>query len=167
MTNWKANLKTADIIFGLLFIFLSAIAYYITTTWIPPILPGDPGAAFFPKIAIAIILFFSVVLLIQTLRTYHSNKKVNGGAGSIIEVDVVQFLIAIVCSGALVFCIAYLKFEIAGFAFLVTLLGMRTQRWIWAVSTSVIAVLIMYFVFVVVLKVRLPLLFLPEYLSIF
>ena len=70
MNKVSLNLKTVDIVVGILFIILSLVAWYITTTWIPPILPGDPGAAFFPRIAIAIILFFSVLLIITKTVTY-------------------------------------------------------------------------------------------------
>lgn len=174
MKKVSLNLNAVDIVVGILFIFLSATAFYITTTWIPPILPGDPGAAFFPRIAIGVILIFSIVLIFQRMisgrqspeTTVEKSEAVADKADKI-EVEPKPFFVALAFSAVLVFLIDIIKFELAGFAFLFTLLGMRTKRWIWATIVSVIAVLIMYFVFVVVLKVRLPLLFLSPYLSLF
>ncbi|MFC1666030.1 tripartite tricarboxylate transporter TctB family protein [Pseudomonadota bacterium] len=168
MNEWKASLRTADIVGAILLIVLSIVAYYITTTWIPPILPGDPGAAFFPRMSLGIIFLFSILLLAQkfiALRRAQIEKRATETES--ISIDVTQFFIALVFSGLLVGCMAVIGYELAAFGFLFALLGWRTGRWLWALLTSLIAVGVMYLVFVVVLTVRLPLLFLPKYLSIF
>lgn len=171
MNEWKASLRAADIIGAILLIVFSVFAYYRTTIWIPPILPGDPGAAFFPRMSLGVVFFFSMILLVQrvaALRKAKSDREViNAIDNGKISIDVTQFFVALLFSGLLVGSMAFIGYELAAFGFLFALLGWRTRRWLWALITSVIAVAIMYFVFVVVLTVRLPLLFLPKYLNIF
>lgn len=114
------------------------------------------------------MIFFSAVLLIQNIRpSPPADDSPDTASGEKITVDLRKFLLTIISSGLLVAGIAYLGFELAAFVFLFFILGQRTNRWIWALITSVIAVGIMYFVFVIILNVRLPLLFLPSYLNIF
>jgi len=67
---------------------------------------------------------------------------------------------------ALIAGMAFVGFEPAAFGFLFILLGWRTGRWVWAAITSIIAVGLMYLAFVALLKVHLPMLFLPKYLTL-
>lgn len=168
MNNGKTDSRIADIVVAILLLGISFVAYYITTTWIPPVLPGDPGATFFPRISLAIICFFAIVLLFQKIsisgRRDESESPVDGGVAS---AGLRQFFLTFVLSGLLVAGIAFVGFEPAGFAFLFGILGWRTKRWLWAFVTSAIAIPIIYLVFVIALNVRLPLLFLPPYLDIF
>ncbi len=168
MSNGKEDSKTADIVLAVVLLGLSIVGYRITTTWIPPVLPGDPGAAFFPRLALAIVFFFSLVLMFQKFRT----TKPAGERGRAVGLsprspEVLRFFAILLYSGLLVAGIAYVGFETAAFVFLFGILWWRTRRWVWAFVTSAVAVPIMYFVFVIVLNVRLPLQFLPDYLDIF
>jgi hypothetical protein len=168
MNQGKTDSRIADIVVAILLLGISSVAYYITTTWIPPVMPGDPGATFFPRISLAIICFFAIVLLFQK----NSTSRSQGGSEHSVDGGVTyagprQFFLTFVFSGLLIAGIAFVGFEPAAFAFLFGILGWRTKRWLWAFVTSAIAILIMYFVFVIVLNVRLPLLFLPPYLNIF
>lgn len=167
MSKGKTDSRIADIVVAILLLGISFVAYYITTTWIPPVMPGDPGAAFFPRISLAIICFFAVVLLFQKIPNSGSGGGESAVDGGEPNTDLRQFFLTFLFSGLLIAGIAYVGFEPAAFAFLFGILGWRTKRWPWAFVTSLIAILIMYFVFVIVLNVRLPLLFLPPYLDIF
>jgi len=171
MNEWKANMRAGGIVGAVLTLIVCAIAWYITTTWIPPILPGDPGAAFFPRIAMGIMIVFAILLLIE----HYSKAKKKAADDSdtaqaakveSVNIDLFQLLVALGFSGAVVAGIHYVGFEAATFAFLFILLGWRTGRWIWALITSLIGTGLMYLVFVTVLKVRLPVAFLPKYLTI-
>lgn len=169
MNEWKADVRIADIVGAILLIALCVFAYYISTTWIPPVLPGDPGAAFFSRIAIGVIFVFSVILLIQRLTAIRRAAAATDSTANddnTVTIDVAKFLWALLFSGAVVAGIGFFGFEPAAFTFLFILLGWRTGRWLWAFVTSVISVGLMYLLFVPLLTVRLPLLFLPEYLNL-
>lgn len=169
MSDWKVDIRVADIVGAVLLLGITVFAYYTTTTWIPPVLPGDPGAAFFPRIALGVIFLFSLILLFQrafAMRKALQESSPQTADDNIISIDVLQFIVAALFSGAVVAGMEYIGFEPAAFTFLFILLGWRTGRWMWSFITSIIAVAIMYFVFVAVLTVRLPLLFLPKYFSV-
>lgn len=165
MNNLKADVRIADVIGSCLLLSLCGFAYYLTTTWIPPVLPGDPGAAFFPRISLAILFLFSIILLIQRYRAWRRNS-VADDEDTIVSINLTQFLLAFSFSGALVAGINYVGFEPATFLFLFILLGWRTGRWMWSFIVSVLSVGFMYLLFVAVLTVRLPLLFLPKYFTL-
>ena len=170
MNEWKANMQIAGVVGALLTLIVCAGAWYITTTWIPPILPGDPGAAFFPRIAMGIMFVFAILLLIEQFAKAKKAASDPEAAQALkaesVSIDLFQLLVALGFSGAVVAGIHYIGFEAATFAFLFILLGWRTGRWIWALITSLIGAGLMYLVFVTVLKVRLPVAFLPKYLTI-
>lgn len=153
--------RTADIIGAILILIFAAAAIYATTTWLPPVLSGDPGAAFFPRIALGIMVFFSTVLLFQRVRT--SQIETDSEESKSAEIPIGPLCAAVCYSGLAVIGIAIAAFEISGFAFLAFMLGVRTNNWFWAIITALISVLLMYFIFIILLNVRLPLLFLPEY----
>ena len=168
MSKGKTDSRIADIVAAVLLLVISFVTYYTTTTWIPPVLSGDPGAAFFPRISIAVICFFAVVLLFQNISILRPRGESERAAESgVTSEGLRQFFMTFVFSGLLIAGIAFVGFEPAAFVFLFGILGWRTKRWLWAFVTSAIAIPIMYFVFVIVLNVRLPLLFLPPYLDIF
>jgi hypothetical protein len=170
MNEWKANIRIADIVVAVLTLILCTVAWLVTTTWIPPILPGDPGAAFFPRIAIGIMSVFAVLLLIQHVAKGKRRTGKEADAQTVqakhVSIDLVQFCVALFFSGAVVAGMHFIGFEAATFAFLFILLGWRTRRWFWVLITALISTGLMYLVFVTVLKVRLPLVFLPKYLTI-
>ncbi|MFY0615242.1 MAG: tripartite tricarboxylate transporter TctB family protein [Hyphomicrobiaceae bacterium] len=165
MTNLTVNIRTADLVVAILLIVISVFAGYVTTTWLPPVLPGDPGAAFFPRIALAVVLLFSLVLLVQSATKFRLTEA--DQSALTVTIDLGQFIITIVLSGLMVAGLGYVGFEVSAFAFLIVLLGMRTSRWLWSVVVSAISVAIMYLVFVIALQVRLPLTFLPYHLDFF
>jgi len=168
MSKGKADSRIADIVIAIVLLILSFVAYYLTTTWIPPILPGDPGAAFFPRISLVVICFFAIVLFVQNIKNSGARDARDESADdSVAYAGVNQFLLTFLFSGLLVAGIAFIGFEPSAFAFLFGILGWRTKRWLWALVTSAISIPIIYFLFVIVLNVRLPLLFLPPYMDLF
>lgn len=172
MSNWTADLRLADLVSAILVIGFSIGAFLITTTWIPPNLPGDPGAAFFPRISLAVMFLFSVILLLQKVRAPRQAKTADEAPdqapkATTVTFDLNQLFLTVIYSGLLVAGIAFVGFEVSAFVFLLYILGRRTGRWVWSVITSLIAVAAMYFAFVILLQVRLPMTFLPTYLNIF
>lgn len=166
MNKWRVDLHVGDIVAAVLLIIFAVVGIYITTTWIPPVLPGDPGAAFFPRIALVIIIVFSTLLLAQRFLAGRRRQTAEASDDGIITVDVAAFMTAFVLSVALVAGITYIGFEPAAFVFLFVLVGWRTGRWVMALVTAVISVAVLYLIFVPLLNVRLPLLFLSPYLEL-
>lgn len=163
MTTVTIKLRRADIACAVGLIAFSLATGYVTTTWIPPILPGDPGAAFFPRIAICVIFVFSVLLMAQHML--RARKAGDAPAGKTVRVEIGQFGATVLYSGLLVVGTGVIGFEVSAFAFLFVLLGLRTGRWGWAAITSAVSTVAMYLIFVLVLTVRLPLALLPAYIS--
>lgn len=165
MKNVTVNVRTADLVAAILLIGGAIFAGYITTTWLPPVLPGDPGAAFFPRIALTVVLLFSLVLLLQTATK--TKREEPDQSARVVPIDLSQFALTILASCLLVAGLGYVGFEASAFVFLLVLLGIRTGRWLWSAIVSAISVAIMYLVFVIALQVRLPLTFLPYHLDFF
>lgn len=164
MKKITVDLIRSDLVISVLLLAFSATAIYATTTWLPPVLPGDPGAAFFPRTALGIMFIFSLFLLIRSIR-FSGTEPADGKERKTVTIDVGGLSATIAYSALLVIGIAVASFEISAFAFLTYMLGIRTRRWTWAVVVAVISMLVMYVCFVVLLKVRLPLLFLPDYIG--
>lgn len=165
MKNIIVSLRTGNLVGAILTLIFTVFAAYVTTTWIPPVLPGDPGAAFFPRIALAIMFVFGVILLLQSLRGSRAESLSDEVEEPGVSLEVSGLTLTILYSSLLVIGIWLASFEISAFAFLAYMLGLRTGRWPWAIATSIVAVLAMYALFVLVLQVRLPLLFLPWYIQ--
>jgi hypothetical protein len=176
MRTWTVDRRRADVVGALLFLLLAAFAYWRTTTWEPPILPGDPGAAFFPRLSISLIAIFSLVVIMRRLffsaaESRTPSDTVSDGAGKTVSqlyrVDIASLATGIVSSGLLVAAMTLAGFEIPALIFLFALLAWRSGNWVWSAIGSVITVAVVYVVFVVLLKVHLPLAFLPKYLGNF
>lgn len=165
MKNIQVSLRSGNLVGAILTLAFTVFAAYETTTWIPPVLPGDPGAAFFPRIALAIMFVFGVILLIQSVRGSKAEQISDDVAPPKVTIELSGFVLTLFYSALLVAGIWFASFEISAFAFLTYMLGIRTGRWPWSVITSIIAIAAMYVLFVLVLQVRLPLLFLPSYIN--
>ena len=162
MKNIELDNRLVEIVYAVLFICLFSGAFYISLSFEPPVLSGDPGAAFFPKLICTASLVFSIILFIQ--RALKARKN-SGSAKDKTRLDLPPFLLNFFLVGGLILGMARLGSEISFFAFLFILLGLRTGRWLWAASIAVISTLVIYAVFVGFLNVRLPLLFLPKYIN--
>lgn len=152
-------MRRADIIVGVLILIGAAAAAFATTTWLPPVLPGDPGAAFFPRIALTVMFVFAVIMLTQSFRGGKSASDVT------VTIELRSILTTALYTSLLVIGLELASFEIACFTFLAYMLWIRTGRWRWAIVTSLISTISLYALFVLALQVRLPLLFLPDYIS--
>ena len=156
------SLRNIDIIVAFIFAgaFSGAIIYSLTFP--PPVLPGDPGAAFFPRLISITALIFCVVLIIQRFWRTSTEKEQKTEK---VHVQFSQFFLIVLFVAGLIIAMHFIGSEIAFFAFLTILLGMRTQRWLWSAITSVVSTVIVYIVFVALLNVHLPVLFLPKYIN--
>jgi Tripartite tricarboxylate transporter TctB family len=123
---------------------------------------GYAGAALFPQIAIGLLIVCSGKMLMEYVL-----KRWRGRVDSTVEIDLdiagLVPMVAVALAYALL--LEPVGFEICTFALMIILLGRRMRLvntiWISAVATAII-----YAVFALLLRVDLPLLFLPAYLPI-
>lgn len=166
----------ADIAAAIVLIVFCLAALYIAAGFDPPILRGYPGAAFFPRLILSVLLIFTVTLLVRGWRAERRRPPPSGGAegpsqapGSAMEertfpFDLYPLLLAIAAAFAFLAVMVVAGLEVAGTLFLTVALGIRGGRWFLAAAAAVVSVAVIYAVFVLALKVHLPLLFLPRYL---
>lgn len=157
------NPRYMDIVFALIFLGVFAGAYGYTLTLPSPVLPGDPGAGFFPRLISAASVIFCVMLIVKrVLQVRMSNKDQQPDS---IEVRPGPFFIIAGSVAGLILAMHYIGSEISFFAFLFILLGLRTRRWLWSFIVSLLSSAVIYVVFVALLNVHLPVLFLPQYIN--
>lgn len=157
------NLKHMDIVFALIFIVVFAGAFGTALTFPTPVLPGDPGAGFFPKLISIASLIFCVLLL--TKRFLQIKKPDQNQQPVLIDAGLGPFFIIAGSVTCLIVGMRYLGSELSFFLFLFVLLGLRTKRWVWSLVISLISTAVIYVVFVALLNVHLPVLFLPKYIN--
>ncbi len=160
MKTIEVDNRYVDIFFAVLFIGLFAGAFVVSLAFEPPVLSGDPGAAFFPQLICTVSLFFSVILLFQ--RIFRAGRSSSKGRTSI---DLPPFLASFFLVAGLIFAMVRIGSEISFFSFLFILMGWRTGKWFWAFMVAIVSTIVLYGVFVILLNVHLPLLFLPKYVN--
>jgi len=142
------------------------LALYVTVSFDPPVLPGFPGAAFFPRLVLVALLLFGAML---AFRAWRGRRRASAGNSRVDVDDQVDFRpwpVVLGC-GAAFGAIAAMQvagFEIAGTLFIGAALAIRTRRWLLSALVGALSAAVMYAVFVLALQVHLPLLFLPRYL---
>jgi hypothetical protein len=145
----------------------AAVALYVTASFDPPVLPGFPGAAFFPRLVLVALFSFGAVLLVRAWRLRNGSvPETQARADDRRPVDFDIGPVALGCAAALgaIALMQLAGFEIAGTLFIGAALVIRTRRWIFSALIGAFGTAVMYAVFVLALQVHLPLLFLPRYL---
>lgn len=156
---------TAAIFLGLVYLFFE------TYNMMPPILPGYPGDAFFPRLVIGYSLIVATLILWRGLFLPHDAAAV-GLEEATFSLHWLEFaaVIALVLVYALV--LESVGFEAATVAFLMLLLVPRlrveastAQALLRGAALSVVTMLVFYVSFVLFLNIALPLRFLPRYIQ--
>jgi len=156
------------------FLILACLLFmlYETTNMMPPILPGYPGDAFFPRLVLIYALICAGFILVRGLLLPRGEPLIAGEAATF-SINWLEF--ATVC----VLVIAYgtllkpVGFEITTFVLLMVLLTPRIRAGGYSVGRSLIyalglalpTTLICYVSFGLILRIPLPLLFLPRYVQ--
>src|SRR5262249_35848372 len=127
-----------------------------------------PGAAFMPRL---ILIYSGIFILIWLFQLLRPRQVPNDGLSADTETDGTfqfeyrDYLITIAAVIAFVLGVDWLGFEITSFAILAILLYFRMQNITSVIAISAITTFVMYFVFVLLLNVSIPLAFLPSYIS--
>lgn len=145
---------------------------YETTTMMLPILPGYPGDAFFPRMVIIFALICAGFILVRGLLLPRGAPLTAGEAASfsIHWPEFVSVCFLVIAYGTLLESVG---FEITTFILLMVLLtprihagGHRVGRSLmYALALSLPATFICYVSFGLLLRIPLPLLFLPRYIQ--
>lgn len=169
MTNLRVGAARGDIGAGIIIALFCLWALYVTLGFDPPALEGFPGAAFFPQLILIALLALAGALLVRgVIRSRQTapadSSKAQAGNKKPYEFDLVPFLLSL--GGVLVLLVAmqWIGMEIATTVYLGILLWLGTRRPLWSAIMAVAGAAVMYVVFVHMLNVHLPLLFLPRYL---
>ena len=163
------TLPTVLITTGLVFLGF-AFLFYETFNMMKPILPGYPGDAFFPRLAVGYTLIIAALILLRGILL--PRFAAAPGEASHVSVHWLEFLSV----AALVLVYAELLppvgFELTTLGFMLILLVPRfavqhglVQSVVKAVALTIPTIIILYGVFALLLGIHLPLLFLPRYIQ--
>lgn len=158
---------------GLIFIGL-VFLYVETYKMAPPLLPGYPGDAFFPRLVIALSLIFAALILIRGLFL-PQDAAAAGNEATYFDLHWLEFVSVIVLVLLYAQFLELIGFEVATFVLLMVLLVPRlraspgttiAQAVLQGLALTVPATLILYVGFALFLKIPLPLLFLPRFIQL-
>ena len=164
-------MKPAVLVATLLIFLWLLFMLYETTNMAPAILPGYPGDAFFPRLVLIYGLICSGFILVRGLLLQRGSSLTAGEAETF-SIHLPEF--AAVC----LLVIAYglllqpVGFEITTFALMMILLTPRIRAGglgagrslLYALGLALPTTLICYVAFGLILRIPLPLLFLPRYI---
>lgn len=145
---------------------------YETTNMSPPILPGYPGDSFFPRIAIIFAVICALIVLLKGVFLPRGAQLAAGENTSfpLRWLDFVSICILVVTYGEM---LNLLGFEIVTFVLMTVILvpriavgGFSIARSVaYAAGTSLVTTFIFYVAFGLLLRIPLPLFFLPRYIQ--
>lgn len=157
-----------------------AVAFLLlarTFSFAPPMLPGYPGDDLFPRLILGLVILCGVPLFVRRLR-----EKLRGATGDeeTFDIDAGGFAITAAIVFAFPFLLPHIGFEITTVAFLTVLFTTRLHgpatakvvtpaiiraALLKSLAISTVTMLVLYSVFVILLKVSMPVLFLPKYIQ--
>lgn len=163
----KASVVVATVVILGWFLFMS----YETMNMLPPILPGYPGDRFFPRLVLGFGVICAVTILIKAALTPRGAQLAVGENPSY-SIHWVEFLSVCVLVIAYGLLLEPVGFEIATFVLMLALLGPRmaagsnhpARSLGYALALSLATTLFAYVGFGLLLRIPLPLLFLPRYI---
>jgi hypothetical protein len=177
----KVLLTTGDLVAVGTVVVATLYLLYETFGMSPPILPGYPGDAFFPQLTMGIILICGIPLLINRYRDHvNGHSKIEGEADETFNIDIRGFMIVAAISLSFPFLLPVLGFEIVTFTILTVLFVTRFYEVVSAetltlnifrralIKAAIMAMITMcslYFIFVILLNVSMPVMFFPKYIN--
>jgi putative tricarboxylic transport membrane protein len=145
---------------------------YETTNMMPPILRGYPGDAFFPRLTLIFALICAAFILIKAALVPRG-AQLAAGEDATFQLHWVEFAVVCVLVLAYGLLLEPVGFEIATFAMFMILLAPRiasggygmARTLAYTLALSLPTTIIMYVCFGLLLRIPLPLLFLPRYIQ--
>lgn len=141
--------------------------YWNTYTFFPSLLPGYPGDAFFPRLALVFLFIVAGIFLLRRIVGFFRTR--NGGKTEIaetIDFPFLHFALMIALVWAYILALPGIGFEISTVVFMTVLMaprlkGGRARRWLVAAAIALATMLFLYAAFIIALNVNLPLKILP------
>ena len=165
-------MKQSVVVATLLVLAWLSFMLYETTNMMPPILPGYPGDSFFPRLVLVFALICGAAILIKAGLTPRGAQIAAGEAPSF-ALHWLEFVAVCVLITAYGLLLEPIGFEIATFGLMLALLvprmaadsdrPMRSLGYAFALSFA--TTLVTYVGFGLILRIPLPLLFLPRYIQ--
>ena len=155
----------------LIFVWLLFMLYE-TTNMAPAILPGYPGDAFFPRMVLVYGLICAGFILVRGLLLPRGTALTTGEAESF-SIHLPEFAVVCLLVIAYSMLLTPIGFEITTFVLMMILLTPRIQAGglgfrrsiLYALGLAVPTTLICYVAFGLILRIPLPLQFLPRYIQ--
>ncbi len=160
---------------------LSLVLFVHTFSFAPPMLPGYPGDDLFPRLILGLIILCGAPLFARRLRERRAQaRRGRTSDDETFDIDVGGFLITAAIVFSFPFLLPVIGFEITTVAFLTVLFATRLHGPVTAeivtpaiiraallksLVISVVTMLVLYSVFVILLKVSMPVMFLPKYIQ--
>ena len=149
-----------------------AFMLYETTNMMPPILPGYPGDSFFPRLVLVFALICGLVILIKA-RLTPRGAQIAAGEAPGFKLHWIEFISVCVLVAAFGLLLERVGFEISTLVLMLALLGPRMvagssrpmRSFGLAFALSLVTTLVTYVGFGLILRIPLPLLFLPRYIQ--
>ena len=162
----KINSKKIVLFISLFSLFFLVFLFFETTNMSKSILPGYPGDAFFPRLILIFLLFWTSILLLQNLIKKFSLFKSSDDKEKDIEIYFKDITFLFLISIIYILFLDFIGFEILTFSFLFVLLVNRLdlnlgKSILYSSLISFISMMIFWFVFIIFLKIPFSLKFLP------
>jgi hypothetical protein len=164
-------MKPAVLIATALILAWLAFMAYETTNMMPPILPGYPGDSFFPRLVIIFAVICALIVLMKGVFLPRGAQLAAGEDTSfpLRWLDFASICILVAAYGALLDTVG---FEIVTFVLMTAIHAPRiavggygiVRSIVYAMGTAVVTTVVFYVAFGLLLRVPLPLLFLPRFL---
>lgn len=162
----KINSKKIVLFISLFSLFFLVFLFFETTNMSKSILPGYPGDAFFPRLILIFLLFWTSILLLQNLIKKFSLFKSSDDKETDIEIYFKDITFLFLISIIYILFLDFIGFEILTFSFLFVLLVNRLdlnlgKSILYSSLISFISMMIFWFVFIIFLRIPFSLKFLP------
>lgn len=158
--------RTAEAVTAFALLGAVAFLFFYTFSFAPSPMRGYPGAAFMPRL---VLIYTAIFLVIWLVRLLVLRSPLSDDADAVEEETFLfeyrDYLFTIAAVLAFVIGLERVGFEITCFVVLGLLLYPRLSSLPMTIFASAATVLFIYFTFVLLLNVTVPLLFLPSYIS--
>jgi len=164
-------MKPAVLIATALVLVWLAFMAYETTNMMPPILPGYPGDSFFPRLAIIFAVICALIVLMKGL-ILPRGAQLAAGENATFPLRWFDFLSVCVLVVAYGEMLSLVGFEIVTVVLMTVILAPRiavggisaARSIVYALGMALVTTLIFYVAFGLLLRIPLPLMFLPRYI---
>jgi Tripartite tricarboxylate transporter TctB family len=156
--HWRADLVTASAMLA-----AEAGLFWNTFYFARSPIRGYPGAGFFPRIVLVLLMVFTIAIMVRALAA----RRADGVTpeGGIVNFPIPDFVVTLAASIAFAFLMPWAGFELTLFVIMLALLVPRLETLWGAVLLSIATMLVAYAVFILFLGVSAPLMFLPQFVS--